>query len=315
VDVCSNGSGSYRGESEHDLIYTVSRDRFDNALIQKAVSAGAVLKQEHRVREIVTGNGHISVHTDRGDFSARFLAGADGARSVVAGKPEFNNRMDYITGITAEISLDEGEMKKRRGRVVIDLTMIRGGYAWIFPKSGYISAGIASIKNQAVKLKPLFSEFLDENGIDESKIVRRRGAIIPVCKKNPVFASGNMALLGDAAGMADPLSGEGIYYAALSARLLATSIRDCVQNNVDRLDSYQQAVYKKIMPEIRMARVLQKIFIHFPNIPVKLLNYDARAWRGCCYFARGELSYCNARQLIGGYRGMKELLMGALNGR
>jgi flavin-dependent dehydrogenase len=124
-----------------------------------------------------------------------------------------------------------------------------------------------------------------------------------------------MAVLGDAAGMADPLSGEGIHSAVYSARLLAASIRECLNNGSAGLENYQQAVYKRIMPEIRIARVLQKIFIHFPHVPVKLLNYDARAWRGCCYFARGEMSYGNARQLIGGYRGMKELLGGVLSSK
>jgi geranylgeranyl reductase family protein len=312
VDVCSNGSGNYSGKSDRDLIYTISRDRFDNALAEKAISSGATMVPGRGVEAISESGGLFEVSTSRDKYSARFLVGADGAGSMVARQPAFKNRIEYITGINAEIALDPSGADYWKGKILIDVTRIRGGYAWVFPKSGFVSAGIASIRQEAPKLKERFSEFLEANGLNESKILRRRGARIPLCKGNPVVAAGNMALLGDAAGFADPLSGEGIYYAVYSAQLLAKTIKVCLLDGAEGLEGYQQLVNKNIMPEIRIARVLQKIFIRFPQVAVKILNYDERAWRGCCYFARGELSYANARQIIGGYRGMKLLLTGAL---
>jgi geranylgeranyl reductase family protein len=315
VDVFSNGSGSYSGKSDRDLVYTISRDKFDNALADLAIVSGATLIQGKAVEKLSVTNGTIEIATARDVFHARYIVGADGANSVVSRQIGFNNRIEYITGINAEIALDSRNAEHWKGRILVDVTRVRGGYAWIFPKAGFVSAGIASVKAEAGNLRGLFNEFLAANGLGESQVLRRRGARIPLCKGNPVVASGNMALVGDAAGFADPLSGEGIYYAVLSAQLLSKTIKGCMLNGSSGLDGYQQLVIKNIMPEIRIARVLQKIFIRFPHIAVRLLNYDERAWRGCCHFARGELSYANARQLIGGYRGMKILLNGALGNK
>jgi len=68
------------------------------------------------------------------------------------------------------------------------------------------------------------------------------------------------------------------------------------------------------MPEIKIARVLQKIFIHFPQIVIKLMEFDDRIWNACCRFAVGELSYSLAKERIGGFKGMRELMVKILGG-
>jgi len=74
------------------------------------------------------------------------------------------------------------------------------------------------------------------------------------------------------------------------------------------LEGYQQAVTEIIIPEIKIARILQKIFIRFPEVTIKLLKFDERVWKACCYYARGDIDYVTAKQKIGGFKEVKTLL-------
>ncbi len=97
-----------------------------------------------------------------------------------------------------------------------------------------------------------------------------------------------------------------------SALLAAPVIKDCLLQGKTNLEDYQQAVKEKIMPNIRIARVLQRIFVWFPEVFTWVLNNDSRVWRGCCYMLQGELDYATAKQKVGGYKGISALILRAL---
>ena len=120
-------------------------------------------------------------------------------------------------------------------------------------------------------------------------------------------------LIGDAAGLADPITGEGIYHAILSAQLAAAALKQSLLKCTPQIEMYQQSVYQNIYPEISIARVLQKLFIHFPYLVTRLLASNPTIWKGCCLFARGEIGYSGALQKIGGLKGMKQILRGMLH--
>jgi len=79
-------------------------------------------------------------------------------------------------------------------------------------------------------------------------------------------------LLGDAAGLVDSLTGEGIYNAIQSAQLAAPVLENSLLRSKVELQDYQQAVEEKIMSELRIARVLSKILFRFPHLAFRVLN-------------------------------------------
>jgi geranylgeranyl reductase family protein len=313
--ICYKNNGSFIGESPSDLVYTVRRDRFDHALAQKAQEAGAVLWQAEPLIHLVNRGDSVELQTNSRVVHSLFAVGADGARGMVARTAGFQNSFVYIAGINAEVSAGEFSLGGLKSQILIDVGFIPGGYAWVFPKSDHLAIGIATILPRVKELNRYFDDFLKSLQLQNLKILRKSGALIPLCKGEPRLTINRIALVGDAAGLADPLSGEGIHNAIQSSQLAANALKTCLNQDRASLESYQKAFNETIMPELKMARVLQKLFVHFPQVVVKLLYFDTRVWKGCCYFARGDLSYIAARQRIGGFKGIKDLLIKARNAR
>jgi geranylgeranyl reductase family protein len=313
INVSFKNIGSFQGNCADELVYTVRRDQFDYALAKKAEESGALIWQNEPVLGLKTHTDYVELQTRSHKVRSLFVVGADGSHSLVAKEAGFQNTFEHVAGINAEVSASENDMARWKGKIFIDVGRIPGGYAWVFPKSDHIAIGIATILPKVREMNRYFDEFLRSLKLKNASIIHRGGALIPLVKREPQLTINRVALVGDAAGLADPLSGEGIHNAMQSSLLAASSIKECLSQGTSGLASYQKAVDETLMPELKIARVLQKLFVHFPQIVVKLLYFDARVWRGCCYFARGDLSYSRARQLIGGFKGIKDLLVSVRN--
>jgi len=209
------------GSYSNTIMYTVRRDKFDYALVKRAEAAGAHLLHGVEAKRVQLNNTGVEVSTTSGDFRARFVAGADGARSIVSSATGIKMSPRHVIGIQTEVRVDEKELLKRKPQITVDLGRIHGGYAWVFPKTDHLSIGVACLANKARDLKQRYQEFLDSLNLGQYSITKFNGGILPVCTGKAVVAKGRGVLLGDAAGLADPLTGEGIYHAILSARLVA----------------------------------------------------------------------------------------------
>lgn len=218
------------------------------------------------------------------------------------------NSNSYITAIETEVLVARKELARWQSKITVDLGCVPGGYAWVFPKLDHLSIGIACINSEANGLKYRYREFLDSLNIAHYTITRWNASLIPMCGQTATVSRGRVALLGDAAGLIDPLSGEGIHHAIWSAQLAAPAIEQALLNGEAGLQSYQLAVEQRIMPEIRISRVLSKIFVRFPALVFRMLNRDERIWRGCCYLLRDEINYSTIKQSVGGFKGIYALL-------
>jgi geranylgeranyl reductase family protein len=312
VDVYYKGECQHRGSCDKGIIYTVMRDKLDHALTRKAEEAGARILQGQPVTQIREDAGGVEVCTPEGVFRSQFLVGADGRRSIVARGAGLDDSNSYIAGINAEVSVDKQELSRWKSRILVDLGCISSGYAWIFPKANHLSIGIACISSRAKNLKHSYRQFLDSLNINHFNVVRWSGGLLPICRGEPKLYKNRIALVGDAAGLADPFTGEGIYNAIQSALLAAPVIKNCLSNTTTSLEDYQRAVHKTILPEIKVGRTMQRIFIQFPELVTRLLNVDSRVWRVCCYMARGELNYRSALQRAGGFKRVSPLVLKAL---
>ena len=302
------GDDGYSGYSDEDLIYTVKRDVFDHALIKKAEKAGATVLQGQKVKRIEDKNGQVEVVTANESYHARFVAGADGAHSVVAKAIGKNNIRNHIVAINTEVIVPDHELEKWRSRIHIDVGCVSDGYAWIFPKQESLSVGIGCMRERATYLRRDFSRFVESLGFDKYPVSRSGGGLLPICKKNVVVQRDCILLLGDAAGFVDPLTGEGIYYAMKSAGLAAPVIEKRLLNNADCFDEYQHAVDKEIVSEIQIAWTFQRLYKRLQSKVIPILHVDERIWRGCCSLVRGDLNYSSVLKRIGGIRGIYNFL-------
>ncbi len=304
VSFTFNLGSPYLRQHNQPLIYTVMRDMLDHFLVKRAQQLGAVLRDGQKVAQIRMSADGVEISTADNVFRSRLVVGADGAYSVVARQLGIGRSIKYAAGTESEIVVSEEELAKWKSRVHIDLGCIPGGYAWVFPKRNHLSIGAGCLTSKARQLDRLHQKFLNSLGMGSYTIARSSSHLIPMCPKGSVVWQDRALLLGDAAGLADPLTGEGIYNAIQSAQLAAPVIEDSLLKGKIRLQDYQEAIEDKIMPELRIASTLSKFFIHFPHLAFRMLNRSDGVWRAISSLMLGEIDYADIKGKVGGFKGI-----------
>ncbi len=304
VSFTFNLGSPYLGQDSQPLIYTVMRDAFDYFLVQKAQQLGAVLMDGQKVTQVQVSADWVEISTADNVFRSRLVVGADGAYSVVARELGMGKSIGYAAGIESEIVVPEEELAKWKSRVQIDLGCIPGGYAWVFPKRNHLSIGVGCQASKTRDLHAHHQKFLNSLSIDNYTVTKSSSHLIPTCTKGRIVWQDKALLLGDAAGLADPLTGEGIYNAILSAQLAAPVIEDSLVRGKVGLQDYQEIVERKIMSELKMARTLSKIFVRFPHLAFGMFNQSEGVWRAVCNLMFGEIDYTAIKGRVGEFKGI-----------
>jgi geranylgeranyl reductase family protein len=227
---------SYRG-------FCLSRKFFDQQLIKMATDEGASLVKE-KVLEIQPKRGRWQLKTDKGQYAAGIVVGADGINSLV--------RKATVGRILPEnLGLAYGYIAQgvESNPVTVKFTAEIPGYIWIFPRKNNTCIGIGSELKYGAELKKILDQYLGTH-YPELKVISTFAAMLPWAT-NPDFFSlpasdDNWALVGDAAGHADPLTGEGILYALWSGKLAAEAIG---QNDLRVYDKLWRKQYSESLNE------------------------------------------------------------------
>jgi len=282
---------SYLGHSDKPLLYTVTRDVFDNLLVERARQHGARFLDRQRVNKIKVNNGVVEVTTQGETYYSGLIAGADGAYSTVVKELCIKRNIDYIVGIETELRVPGYELEIWGKSVEIEFGRIHGGYAWLFPKQNHLSVGAGCQFSEAKSLKHHYESFIDYLNLRKYTPFRTSSLLIPVIKDKVTCCGERFVLLGDAAGLADPLTGEGIHNAILSAQLCAPAIINSLTENRSALQSYQQSIDRIILPELIIAQKGATLLTRFPKLVFSLLTRNERIWKNICKLLRGETNY------------------------
>jgi geranylgeranyl reductase family protein len=304
VSFTFNLGDTYLGQYNQPLVYTVMRDVFDRFLVTRAQQLGALFMDGQKVTRIQISNDWVKVCTAEDIFHCRIVVGADGAYSMVARELGMGMNMEYIAGVESEIIVPEEELVKWKSRVQIDLGCIPGGYAWVFPKRNHLSIGAGCLASKARHLDQHHQKFVNSLSIGSYNIVRSNSHLIPTCKKGNFVLQDKALLLGDAAGLADSLTGEGIYNSIQSALIAAPVVENSLLRGKVELQDYQQIVEKKIVSELRIARKLSRFFVRFPRLAFGILERNDGAWRTICNLILGEIDYAAVKERAGGIKGI-----------
>jgi geranylgeranyl reductase family protein len=229
------------------LAYMTQRWRLDHFLLQQAADAGA------EVREGETA--------DARGIDARIVIGADGCNGVSAKQLELADRVAHGVALEANYPYE----RRYAGAMVLEVAVIRGGYGWIFPKGDHVNVGVGGNAEEAPKLRAELRRMCDAYGIDPDAAQDTRGYRLPMRLPGTRLARGCTAVIGDAAGLVDPLSGDGMYEAFYSAKLVAEAALEVLAGWAENLDAYQAAVERKIVPLTRAGWGAKRAFERFPR--------------------------------------------------
>ena len=218
----------------HPMLYLVERRRFDHHILQQALQLGGrdvVLKDNFPVRQVEENRDSVTVTGKSGErLTAKYVIAGDGAFSPTARCLGVNPAAGCGWAIDAEVVPDEMVFEKEIHRATIHFGCVTGGYGWIFPKQDYLSCGVGILATPA-GLTDGLEVFLTQSFPNATLQVRHRSVHpIPVFRGLGGIATGRICLAGDAAGLADPISGEGIRYALESGNLAADAVFEALED-------------------------------------------------------------------------------------
>ncbi len=230
-----------------------SRVALNGLLLDRAAEAGAKVVRE-RIVHLERSNGMWAVQSASSQYAADFVVLATGARNPFRGVFSPNLGPEnfmvavgyYIPGTSA----------------TVQVKFVEGlhGYIWIFPRTDHFSAGICGrVQGKStLELRRILEEHLPELGLSHENgmfYAHILPSLTPEALRATQFCGEGWAMVGDAAGLVDAITGEGLYYALRSAELLSDALLS------GDPEAYARAAHSEIIPELeRAARIAQRFY-------------------------------------------------------
>jgi len=234
----------------------VMRDQFDACLLEQT---RADIRQSSAVRNVEEQGDRVMVETRDGEtFHGRYLVAADGASSVAARCLGLRREKTLAGAIEVEATVPPEVFCKFADEPLFIFGEIHQGYLWVFPKASHLSVGIMAVHPKPGELQSVLKRVMERYQISLHE-APMHGHPIPLYTGRQAIATARCLLAGDAAGLVDPLNGEGIRFAIKSGRLAAEAIL------AGHPEAYPGLVWQAIGRGHTLARGLAWLFYHFPR--------------------------------------------------
>ena len=294
LEVAYGGRMGFVRDSGAPFAHMVMRERFDALLLDKARAAGAEFRPRTTVRRLEAG-GRVAIEAEDGfRAEARYLVAADGAHSPVGRMAGLGEDIAECAAWEVEVRAPKGALRKYQGTSLIDLGFKPWGYAWLFPKAEVLSIGLVLPPGGAGSLKASTAAFTRRLGLGDAPIDIARGHKVRLRRADERIVADRVLLAGDAAGLADEFTEEGIFYAIESGRIAARNILRALGGE-GSLARYQDDVNQEIMPELRAARSISYMFYgmlrRLPRPWMFASAHTGFLWNAFFAVQRGESTY------------------------
>lgn len=268
-------------------LWMVRRSVFDNALAQRAAGAGAELRDGLAVKMLEPGEkGPVRLRAEgRGEgattvweATADTVLGADGANGIVAPACGLRRERSLAIAIEAEVphQWGDGHADLRPEVCHLEYGAVRNGYAWVFPKADHLNVGAGVFRPRREggrgdtsvrdELRAAILDYLAMLGVPKSEAdLTFYAHPLPLWNGlDKLQTRDNRILLaGDAAGLINPIFGDGILHALKSGQIAARCILDGKQAK------YTQAIGAEFKANFDAALKLSKIFYGWPGFVYK----------------------------------------------
>ncbi|MGN9779755.1 geranylgeranyl reductase family protein [Micromonospora sp. H33] len=266
------------------LVAMVRRDEFDERLRAAAVAAGAELRQRVAVRAVEEVPEGVRLRLADGDaVTARTVIGADGSSGVTARHVGVRHRQVDL-GLELELPVPPPEQARWRGRALLDWGRLPGSYAWVFPKGDLLTVGVIAARGAGERTRAYLRSFVERLGLSSVEPVHDSGHLTRCRSEDSPLRRGRVLVAGDAAGLLEPWSREGISYALRSGALAGAAVV------ADDLPGYERAVAEALVPSMRAGHRLLDAFTRRPEVFHALLATPP-GWRMFVRFCQGRASF------------------------
>lgn len=198
------------------------RVALDEYMHRQALNAGVRFRKIGGLARLTDAGHSVRLITQSRELiQARTLIAADGADSSIRRLLDLPpvSRKAFSLELDIDIAADAAKQP-----ALLDFEAVAGGYGWWFPKGHSSNYGIALMEGLTVRPHDALDAFLQKLGVARPLQAPIRGAAIGAFSVNTALGQGNVLLCGDAAGLADPITGEGISLAFRSGRAAALAV-------------------------------------------------------------------------------------------
>lgn len=281
-----NGFKTVEVSSNTILTYLTDRRELDNFLFNSISNQDVEIHTGETVLSVERDGNLLTVKTGKGKYKTRVVIAADGVNSRVA--RQFNVKRDV--GFTYEADVNA----YWDNPILIDFSNFWWGYYWVFPKGEFVTTGLGEFRSKPKKLREKLFQFNRKHGI-EGVLRFQRGFPIPSGRrKNDVWRD-DVLFLGDAGGLVDPLTGEGIYYAVKSGIIAAEIVTKALESGkVELLNLYKELVDSTFGSSFFWAKVVGHLFFRFKRLNFYLLDKSEAVKNLSASFLSGNITYREA---------------------
>ncbi|MEU8567199.1 geranylgeranyl reductase family protein [Streptomyces pathocidini] len=306
--------------SRNMLFGLINRPEFDQRLVRSAEDAGAVVRTGVTVSRVeqhgpaVPDRRTVAVMLGDGDVVlARAVVGADGSASRIGA--HVGVKMAQVDlGLEAEIPVPKTVAEDWAGRVLIDWGPLPGSYGWVFPKGDTLTVGVISARGQGAGTKRYLDDFIGRLGLAGFEPSVSSGHLTRCRADDSPLSRGRVLVCGDAAGLLEPWTREGISYALRSGRLAGewavriAEAHDAVDARRQALN-YAFAIKAGLGVEMGVGRRMLKLFERRPGLVHAAMASFRPAWHVFAEITRGQTTLA---ELVRG-SGLARRTLGALD--
>ncbi|NJL00960.1 MAG: geranylgeranyl reductase family protein [Spirulinaceae cyanobacterium RM2_2_10] len=267
-------------------MWMVQREHFDALLVERAQAAGATLQTQTTATAARFNGRAWQLTTSQGEQTARYVIVASGSAATIAGLPRSPGREAIAAALTVAQPPSQAAVAQ------FDFGTLKNGFIWNFPQGDRytISGAIVGGKGKPTELRQALTHYAQQLGLTEADYTYRERSLRLWGDRQPLHAE-NVLLAGDAAGLADPLLGEGIRPAILSGIRAATAIMQALAGETGAIASYSQAIYEHWGSDMVLAQRLAGLFYKFPKLAYKVGVKRPAAANIMSQILCGELRY------------------------
>lgn len=281
---------------------TVLRSEFDALLVERAQAAGAHFLARTACARVTLEPLGVRAKTSGGELRARYLLAADGVGSTVRRQLFERGLVTYAPALEALVEVPEHIRERFAGRVLFDFAAMPKGYGWIFPKRDHLNVGVYSIFGSH-GLREHLARFMHRYACLRPAInTRVVGAAIPLRNRRATFERERVWLLGDAAGCAESVYGEGICFALKSAALAADTFAE--SSGAPREGEFTRRMRRVLAPELRCSEAIGRGLFRAPKWVFRRMVESRRVSDDFAGLLLGSTSYrdCLVRTILGAPR-------------
>ncbi|MCL4559471.1 MAG: NAD(P)/FAD-dependent oxidoreductase [Chloroflexi bacterium] len=292
-------SARFTKYSSHPVAYMTQRSRFDDFLVSRAIEAGAVLRQETGLQAVDITAGEILVKAGGELYTGNVLVAADGMNGLTARLAGIAQPRRMLVGLEGNFFPRGLFPQQWADTMGIDLGLPPGGYGWIFPKGDHLNLGVYGWWGAASRLRGELIRLARFYGFDAQHLQGVRGYRLPVRTPGAPLFQQRTLLVGDAAGLVDPFTGEGIFAAISSGIAASNAVLAYLDGSTSDLSGYQNEIEQGLGKEYRFADHLCKALNLVPTLAMTFLRYAPGAWELLAEWAQGSRSYTSMRSALG----------------